>query len=332
MINTGLTRRAFTASSLALSGLSLSACSGSSGDLLRATDAQPDGYPTIEAVKELGRLLQERTDGRLRIKIYAGGQLGNEKDTLEITIFGGIDLNRVSIAPLGSIAQEAIVPTLPFLFRDTAHMRAALDGAPGQQILDALKPHGLIGLCFYDAGARSFYTTDRLIERPEDLDGLKIRVMNSDIFVTMVNTLGGNATPMSYGEVYQGLMQGVVDGAENNWPSYESSRHFEVAGYYSLTQHVMAPEVLLMSARSWNKLSEEDQVLVKACARDSVPFMREIWDARTQTAQAKLEEAGVQFFTPEKAPFVERVQPVWEQYLSTPEMKQLAEDIQQVGL
>ncbi|NJM35521.1 MAG: TRAP transporter substrate-binding protein DctP, partial [Rhodomicrobium sp.] len=168
------------------------------------------------------------------------------------------------------------------------HTRAALDGAPGRRILAALEPHGLIGLCFYDAGARSFYTKDRRIERPEDLKGLKIRVMNSDMFVAMVEALGGDAAPMPYGEVYQGLLQGVVDGAENNWPSYESSRHFEIAKVYSLTQHVMAPEVLVMSALTWRRLSVGDQALVKDCAAESVPFMRAIWDERTNEAEQRL--------------------------------------------
>ena len=331
MTGAGLSRRSFTAAGLAMATLAPAACQRGTPGVIHATDAQPEGYPTVEAVREFGRLLSERSDGRFRVKLYPGGQLGAERDTLEITVFGGIDLNRVSIAPLGSIAPEAVIPTLPFIFRDTAHMRAALDGAPGQTILDALIPHGLVGLCFYDAGARSFYTTDRTIRTPADLKGLKIRVMNSDIFVSMVNELGGNATPMAYGEVYQGLMQGVVDGAENNWPSYESSRHFEVAGHYSLTQHVMAPEVLLMSKRTWDRLDEADRQLIRACARDSVGFMRTLWDARSEEAQAKLEAAGVEIVEPDRAAFVEAVQPVWEKYLTSPALRDLAASIEAVG-
>ncbi|MGB3627254.1 MAG: TRAP transporter substrate-binding protein [Henriciella sp.] len=317
---------------LGAGGLALAAtgCSFGHDTLLHATDAQPDGYPTVEAVREFGRLLSERSGGRLDLKLYPGGQLGNERDTLEITIFGGIDVNRVSIAPLGSISAEARVPTLPFIFRDTAHMRAALDGAPGETILSSLEPHGLIGLCFYDAGARSFYTTKKPVRTPEDLKGMKIRVMSSDMFVSMVNTLGGDATPMAYGEVYQGLMQGVIDGAENNWPSYFSSRHFEVAGYYSLTQHVMAPEVLLMSERCWAGLDEADRALVRACAKESVTFMRALWDERSAEAQAEIEAAGIEIVEPDRAPFVEAVQPVWERYLATPELKGLSEAIQAV--
>lgn len=298
--------------------------------MLRAADAHPEGYPTVSAVRAMGEMLKERSGGRLTLKSFPGGQLGNEKDTLEITIFGGLDLNRMSIAPLSAVVPEAIVPTLPFLFRDKAHMRAALDGAPGQAILKSFESHRLVGLCYYDAGARSFYTKDKLIQTPDDLKGLKIRVMNSDMFVSMVETLGGDATPMAYGEVYQGLMQGVVDGAENNWPSYHSSRHFEAAGKYSLTQHAMAPEVLVMSMRRWQKYSAEDQALIRQCAQDSVPIMRAIWDERTQKAEAEIRAAGVEIITPDQEAFVEKVQPVWDKYLTDPVLRKLAEDIQNV--
>ncbi|MEZ5998994.1 MAG: TRAP transporter substrate-binding protein, partial [Hyphomonas sp.] len=317
-------RRQVLAGAAATSALAATGCGGLDRSLLRAADAQPDGYPTVLAVQEMGRLLDEATDGRLRIKTYAGGQLGNEKDTLEITVFGGLDLNRVSIAPLGSILPEAVVPTLPFLFRSTEHMRAALDGAPGDTILAAMEPHKLIGLCFYDAGARSFYTTKRPVHEPEDLKGQKIRVLNSDLFVSMVEAFGGDATPMAYGEVYQGLMQGVVDGAENNPPSYESSRHYEVATHYSLTEHVMAPEVLVMSLRAWRALSEADRALVRKCARESVPYMRAIWDARTDAAMESLAGHGIDIIRPDRAAFAAKVRPVWDKYLTTPVLRGLA--------
>ena len=314
----------------ALAGSALAGCSRAGADL-RATDAQPDGYPTVEAVREMARLLELRSGGRLRTKIYPGAQLGAERDTLEITVFGGIDFNRVNIAPLNALSPATLVPALPFLFRDQAHMRAAMDGAPGKAILDALEPHGLIGLCFYDSGARSFYTRDRQIHAPEDLRGLKIRVQNSDLYIALVEALGGNATPIPYGEVYQGITQGVVDGAENNWPSYESSRHFEVAPHYSLTRHVMAPEVLLVSRRTWQGLPEEDRALVRQCARDSVPVMRRLWDARVERSRAIVEAAGVEVTEPEPAPFVEAVQPVWDRFLTDPALRRLAEDIRNLG-
>ena len=328
--NSVLRRRTVAAGLIAGGGLALAGC-GMNARVLRSADEHPADYPTVLAVNEMGRLLRERTNGEFSIKTYAGGQLGVEKDALEITIFGGLDLTRVSIAPLSAIASEAVVPSLPFLFRNTAHMRTALDGAPGQAILAALEPHGLIGLCFYDAGARSFYTRGRAIRKPEDLKGLKIRVMNSDMFVSMVEALGGDAAPMPYGEVYQGLLQGVIDGAENNWPSYESSRHFEVAKTYSLTEHVMAPEVLVMSAKRWRKFSEDKQEIIRACAKDSVPFMRKLWDERSRLAEGHLREANVEIIAPDMQAFVEKVSPVWDQYLTTPTLRKLAEDIQTIG-
>jgi tripartite ATP-independent transporter DctP family solute receptor len=308
----------------------LTGCGQGGARVLRGADTHPEGYPTVEGVKAMARLLDERSGGRLRTKLFPGSVLGEERDTLEITIFGGLDFNRVNIGPLNSIAKETLVPTLPFMFRSIAHMRNAMDGAPGEEILSALQPHGLIGLCFYDSGARSFYTTGRLIERPEDLQGLKIRVQSSDLYVSMVEALGGDATPMAYGEVYQGLLQGVIDGAENNWPSYESTRHFEAAKYYSLTRHVMAPEVLLMSAKRWAKLAPDDQALVRQCARDSVPIMRDVWDARVARSREIVMETGVQLIEPDITPFRERVRPVWERYLDTPELRSLASRMEAV--
>tara|TARA_R110000796_G_scaffold68309_14_gene156510 strand:+ start:9113 stop:10123 length:1011 start_codon:yes stop_codon:yes gene_type:complete len=305
-------------------------CSRPGERVLRCADAQPLGYPTVEAVTYMKALLEERSGQRLRTKVYSGAQLGEEKDTLEITIFGGLDLNRVNIAPLNSIARQTLVASLPFMFRSTEHMRAAMDGAPGEAILKALEPHGLIGLCFYDSGARSFYTTTRAINTPDDLKNLKIRVQNSDLYVAMVEALGGDATPMPYSEVYQALLQGVVDGAENNWPSFESSRHFEAAKYYSLTRHVMAPEVLVMSAKRWRKLSPEDQELIRVCAKDSVPYMRDLWDARAAHSREIVLASGVEVNEPDILPFQEKVRPVWEKYLNTPELRGLADSIQAV--
>lgn len=322
------TRRSLLAGGLAVAALS--GCGEEGGRILRAADAQPAGYPTVSAVEHMAGLLAARSSGRLRMDIFPGGQLGAEKDTLEITIFGGLDFNRINMAPLNTIARETMVPALPFMFRSIQHMRNAMDGAPGETILKALEPHGLIGLCFYDSGARSFYTTDRLIERPEDLAGLKIRVQNSDLYVSMVEALGGDATPMVFSEVYQGLLQGVVDGAENNWPSYESTRHFEAARYYSLTRHVMAPEVLVMSARRWGKLSEDDRGLIRECARESVPVMRALWDARVAAAREKVLASGVEVIEPDLAPFQDKAQPVWERYLTTPDLRALADAIAEV--
>ncbi len=322
------TRRALIAAALAAPA---AACVQEIGERpLRVSDTHPADYPTVAAVAEMGRLLAEQTNGRLRFSMYPGGQLGEEIDTLEITIFGGLDLNRVNLAALNSIAAETIVPSLPFLFRSKAHMRAALDGVPGRAILDSLEPHGLIGLAFYDSGERSFYNTRGPIRTPSDLAGLKLRVQSSDLFVAMVQAMGGDPTPMSYGEVYQGLVTGVVDGAENNWPSYEDSRHFEVAGFYSLTRHVMTPEILVMSARTWRRLSNEERSLVRDCARQSVPFMRGLWDARETEARARVTAEGVQINEVDVAPFQALVAPVWDRFASSERARELVAQIQAI--
>jgi tripartite ATP-independent transporter DctP family solute receptor len=299
---------------------------------LNSADAHASDYPTVQGVQAMADMIVERSGGRLSMKIFAGGQLGSERDTLELTVFGALDLNRVNLAPLNSIASETVVPALPFLFNSIGHMRRALDGAPGQAILDSLEPHGLVGLCFYDSGARSFYNTRGPIMEPSDLRGLKIRVPNSDVYVSMVGALGANATPMSFGEVYQGLVQGVIDGAENNWPSYEATRHFEAARYYSLSRHVMAPEALVMSKRSWDRLSPDDQDLFRQAARDSVPVMRALWDARVDASRQRVLDAGIQANEiPDIGAFSERMGDVWDRYVTTDIQRRLVEDIRNMG-
>jgi tripartite ATP-independent transporter DctP family solute receptor len=309
----------------------LSACSRDSGGPDRplfVADAHPDEYPTVQALYAIDDILNRRTGGEMRVRVYSGGQLGSEEDTLEITIFGGLDLNRVNLAPLNSIVPETIVLALPFLFRSVAHSRAAFDGETGQRILDAMQVQGMKGLCFYDSGARSFYNTKRPVYTPSDMSGLKLRVQNSNIYVAMVQALGANPTPISYGEVYQALVQGVVDGAENNWPSFESSRHFEVARHYSLTRHVLAPEVLVASQITWDKLTPEQQVHLQVAADESVPIMRRLWDQRVADARRRLLENGIQLVDDvDHAAFAERMLPVWDRFLNTPALRKLSEDI-----
>lgn len=320
----------FTRRQVLAAPLWLAACSRSDGPArpLFVADAHPDEYPTVRALYALDDILDRRTGGEMRVRVYAGGQLGAEKDTLEITVFGGLDLNRINLAPLNSIVPETIVLALPFLFRSVAHLRAALDGDPGQRVLDTLWPHGLKGLCYYDSGARSFYNTKRPIHSPGDMSDMKIRVQNSDIYVAMVQALGANPTPIPYGEVYQALVQGVVDGAENNWPSYESSRHFEVARYYSLTRHVLAPEVLVASRKTWEKLTPEQQEHLQAAARESVPIMRGIWDRRVEESRARVLAGGVRMVEElDREAFSGRMRPVRDRFLTTEKMKSLAQDI-----
>jgi TRAP-type C4-dicarboxylate transport system substrate-binding protein len=203
-----------------------------------------------------------------------------------------------------------------------------MDGAPGAAVRRALEPHGLIGLCFYDSGARGFYTVDRPVRTPADLAGRKIRVQNSDLFVATIDALGGAATPMSYGEVFQGLTQGVIDGAENNEPSYESSRHFEAAPFFAPTAHVMAPEVLTMARHRWERLAPSDRALIAETAARSVPVMRYHWDAREAAAIARLRAAAVTFVPDvDREAFRRQVLPVWDRFLGTPALRRLAADM-----
>lgn len=325
-------RRVLQAGAAGLAGMSLGACGQAGSRPLLSSDTHPSDYPTVQAVRHMGEVLREQTDGRLDIRIYAGGQLGSERDTLEITSFGGLDMNRVNLAPLNSIEPMTVIPSLPFLFSSTEHMRQSLDGAPGDVILNSLVPHNLVGLCFYDSGERSFYNTRQAIRTPDDMRGMKIRVQNSDLYVAMIRALGADATPMPLGEVYQSLVQGVIDGAENNWPSYESGRHFEAAPYYSLTRHVMAPEILVMSLSRWRKLSETDQELVVNAAKSSVPFMRELWDARVAGARERLLDAGIQANEVDNlSDFQGLMEPVWENFIVTPEQEELVNQIQSMG-
>lgn len=316
-----------------LAPLLLTGCAERKGSRpLFAADSQPDDYPTTQGLHAIDRMLNERTNGEMRVRVYPGGQMGAEKDTLEIAVFGGLDLTRVNLAPINSIVPESIVLALPFLFRSVEHSRATFDGPIGRQILDSMMPHGLRGMCYYDSGARSFYNTKRPILSPDDIAGMKIRVQNSDIYVAMMQALGANPTPIPYGEVYQSLVQGVVDGAENNYPSYESSRHFEAAGHYSLTRHVMAPEVLVASRRSWDGMTPEEQDYLQTAASDSVPIMRELWDTRVGVSKQRVLDRGVQVVEDvDHAAFAEKMLPVWDRFVVTPEMQALVEEIVNLG-
>ncbi|TIT76865.1 MAG: TRAP transporter substrate-binding protein [Mesorhizobium sp.] len=296
--------------------------------VLRSADTHPDGYPTVEAVKYMGELIKQRTNGRYSIEVYHSAQLGEEKDTIEQTQTGVIDLNRVSMGPFNGIVPETQVPSLPYMFRSVDQMRHVMDGPIGEQILKAFEAHDLVGLAFYDSGARSFYNTKKDIASIADLKGMKFRVIQSDVFVDMVNALGANATPMAYGEVYSALETGVIDGAENNWPSFESAKHYEVAKHYTIDQHQIVPEVLVMAKASWDKLSPEDQTIVRQAAKDSVVKMRELWDAQEKKSRDIVEKAGVKVSEIDKQPLIDAMKPVYDKYLSTPELKDLAARIQ----
>lgn len=326
-----LSRRGLIAGGTAAAGLALAGCKPRLSGLFTSADTHPGDYPTVQAVEYMGRLLAQRSNGRMGIKVFAGSQLGNERDTLEITTFGGIDFNRVNLAPLNSVEPMTIPPSLPFIFKSVDHMRRALDGEIGDEILAAMSRQGMIGLCFYDSGARNIYNTRGPIRTPDDMRGLKLRVPSSDLYLAMVNALGANAVPMPFDEVYQSLAQGVIDGAENNWPSFESARHYEVARYISLTHHLLTPEMLVMSKVSWDKLSAEDQQMVRQAARDSVPHMRTLWDARVTESRNRITASGVEVNEVDTAPFAKRMETVWDQFLVTPQQRDIADRIVALG-
>jgi tripartite ATP-independent transporter DctP family solute receptor len=299
--------------------------------VLKSSDTHPDGYPTVEGVKYFGELVKERTAGRYSVELYHSAQLGEEKDTIEQVRSGVIELNRISMAPFNGLIPETAVLSLPYLFRDVDHLHAVLDGPIGQQVLDTFTAQDLIALAYYDPGARSFYNHVKPIKSIDDLKGMKFRVIQSDVFVDMAAALGANAVPMPYGEVYSAIETGVIDGAENNWPSYESSGHYEVAKFYTLDEHTMVPEVLVMSKAAFDKLTPEDQQAVRDAAKESVAFNRTAWAAREKESEEKVLAAGVEVVRDiDKAPFVAAMGPVYEKYAATPELKKLVEDIQAV--
>jgi tripartite ATP-independent transporter DctP family solute receptor len=297
----------------------------------RSADVHPLDYPTVLAVGYMGKLISGRTGGRHSIKVYGNSALGSEKDTIEQVRIGALDMIRINVAPMNNVVPETMVPTMPFVFRSTAHMRKVLDGPIGDEILNACEKQGLIGLAFYDSGSRSFYTVKKPIRTLADMKGLKIRVQQSDLWVAMMQALGANATPMPYGEVYTALKTGLVDGAENNWPSYESSRHFEAAKFYSITEHSLAPEIMLFSKKVWDTLTADDQKIIRQAAKESVPYMRKLWDEREDKSRKIVESSGSQIVTVDKKPFQDAMKPVYDKFITDPGLKDMIRRIQAVN-
>jgi tripartite ATP-independent transporter DctP family solute receptor len=296
----------------------------------RSSDVHPDDYPTVQAVRYMGELLNKSTNGKHSIKVFSKSALGNEKDTIEQTKLGALAMTRVNVAPMNNICAATMVPTMPFLFRSTDHMRKVLDGAIGEEILKDCEAQGFVGLAFYDSGARSIYTVRKPIKAFGDVKGLKVRVQQSDLWVSLLEAMGANATPMPYGEVYTALKTGLVDAAENNYPSYESSRHFEVAKYYNKTEHSMAPEILLFSKKVWDTLSADEQKQIRAAAKESVTYMRKLWDEREAKSLAIVKAGGTEIVEVDKAPFQAAMKPVYEKFLKDLKLQDMVKRIQAV--
>jgi len=271
-------------------------------------------HPVHTGMVFMAERLEEISGGKMKMTIYPSGQLGNERETLELLQIGSLAMTKVSAAVLENFAPNFRVLGLPYIFESEEHMYRVLDGEIGEELLGQGEQYRFRGLCYYDAGSRSFYTKDRPVYTPEDLKGLKIRVMKSNTAVNMVNQLGGSPTPISFGELYTALQQGVVDGAENNPPSFYSSRHYEVCKYYTLDEHTSVPDVLLVSMVWWNRLSEQEQKWLKQAATESVSYQRVLWAESVKESLAAVKAAGVEIIIPEKEDFSSVVNPIYEAY------------------
>jgi tripartite ATP-independent transporter DctP family solute receptor len=287
--------------------------------VLKASDVHPVGYPTVEAVENMGKKLSAATNGRLSVAMYPSMQLGGEKEAIEQAQLGAIAFARVSVGALGPVVDQLNVFNLPYVFRNTAHMEKVIDGPIGQELLDDVTKSGkgLVGLCWMDAGARNFYDTKKAIKTLADLKGMKIRVMGNPMFVDMANAMGANGVPLGYDQVFSALQTGVVDGAENNPPSFVFDNHFQVAKFYTIDEHLIVPEMLVMSKKIYDSLSKADQALVVKFAREAQQEERKLWHIYQDKALEKAKAAGITIteVSPEqKAKFQEAVKPVWDKY------------------
>jgi len=287
----------------------------------------PVTHPVHQGIEVFAQELEKQSKGKLTVKIFPDGQLGTEREVLELLQIGSIAMTKVSAATMANFAPEYKVMGVPYLFRDKDHLFNVLESEVGESILQAGSDYLLRGLCFYDAGSRSFYTKDKPIQTPDDLKGMKIRVMNHKMSVDMVNEMGGSATPMAYGELYTALQQGVVDGAENNPPSFVTSGHYEVCKHYTLDQHSSIPDVLVIGTKYWNTLSANEQEWMKSAAKVSVSAQKKFWSDNVEECMAKLKTAGVNIYSPDKKLFAEKSKSVLQNFRKDPAMVDLVDAI-----
>ena len=295
--------------------------------LLRLGHGLDTQHPVHKAMVFMGERLAEKSGGKLKLQIYPSAQLGGERECLELLQIGSLDITKVSSAVLENFIPEYKVFSIPYIFRDRQHSYDVFDSELGSRMLSFGDKFRLQGLTFYDAGSRSFYMNNKPITKPGDLAGMKIRVQKSNMAVTMVNLLGGAPTPISYGELYTALQQGVVDGAENNLPSFYTSKHFEVCKYYSMDEHTTVPDVLMISLDTWNRLSEQERKWIKEAAMESAIEERKLWAASEKESLEAIKAAGVQVNYPDKKPFEDKTQGIMKLFRDQPEMLQLIKDI-----
>jgi tripartite ATP-independent transporter DctP family solute receptor len=286
--------------------------------VLKASDVHPEGYPTVAAVEAMGKKLSDATSGRISVQMFAAMTLGGEKEAIEQAQLGAIQLARVSVGALGPVIDDLNVINLPFLFRDTKHMQKVIDGAIGKELLDKVtsNPNArLVGLCWMDAGARSLYNTKKTIKALGDLKGMKFRVIGNPMFVDMMNALGGNGVAMGYDQVFNALQTGVIDGAENNPPSFVFDNHYTVAKHLTLSEHLIVPEMVVLSKKTWEALGKDDQALVMKVAGEAQQEERVLWDKYEKQAMDKATAAGVEIVQiADKKAFQDAVKPVWDKY------------------
>lgn len=288
----------------------------------------PQSHPVHLGALKFQEVLAQKSGGKLTLKIFPDAQLGSEREVLELLQIGSLAITKVSAATLSNFVPEYLVLGVPYLFRNQEHKFEVLEGEIGKSILEKGSKFWLRGLCYYDAGSRSFYTKTKPVRKPEDLEGLKIRVMNNQMAINMVNALGGSATPMAYGELYTAIQQGVVDGAENNAPSFVSSNHYEVSKYYTIDEHSAVPDVILIGTKAWKELTAEEKQWVQEASEASAQAQKEFWRISVEASMEKAKAAGVEIIIPEKELFAQKSESVLEEFLKAyPEMKNLVTDI-----
>ena len=296
-----------------------------------AADTQNEDYPTVQALRYMGRLIAENSGGRLQIRVFHSRQLGEEKETIEQTRAGAIDLNRTNVALIGTFVPAMNVLAMPFLFRSIEHLQKVLDGAIGNEILGSFEPYGFVGLTFYDSGARSIYNRVRPVRTIADLRGLRLRVQQSELMSDMIKALGAVPVELPYGQVLTGLSTGLIDSAENNWPSFVTTDHYKYAGYYTITEHTMSPEVLVISQKAWQSLSADDRRIFRDAALQSRHFMREKWKALEEQSRQQAKAAGVTVVTDfDRKPFEAAMAGIYQKAQRDPVAAALIDRIRKV--
>lgn len=304
-------------------------CSGPGGvRILKLGHGLDTSHPVHAAMIYMAERVEEKSGGQMKVQVYPSQQLGSERELVELLQIGSLAMTKVSTAAMEGFAPEIKVLSQPYLFRDDEHQISVLQGPIGKDLLAAGEKYWFKGLCFYDAGKRSFYTKNKPVETPEDIRGSKIRVMESPTAVRMIQAFGGSATPVSYGELYTALQQGIVDGAENNPPSLLTSRHYEVCKYYSLNEHTAIPDMVIVSTKVWDRLSDQERQWLQEAADESATYQYKIWATSVEESMRFMREAGVQISYPDKEPFVKEAEKIYEALkVSDPEMYALVQKI-----